>query len=142
MRLHLTIALSAFLLLLIGCDTGTTVTTAAPENGAAGGADPAQACELIAQVDFDAIVQGVDLTDPDSVREAYEEALAAADQLVEEAPDEIQADAAVVSGALTEYLASLDEADFDPTAADNEILTGPEVQEAMTNLRAFADTSC
>lgn len=92
---------------------------------------------------------GSEASTPEQVEEQFGEALIVADQLVEEAPDEIADQTAVVAAAFQELGEILERYDWDFVRFSEEgseeefaLLENPELEEASADVEAYASQVC
>lgn len=92
---------------------------------------------------------GTEASSPEQVEEQFGEALIVADQLVEEAPDEIADQTAVVAAAFQELGEILERYDWDfarfseeGTEEEFALLQNPELEEASADVEAYASQVC
>ena len=136
-----------------GDDTAGDAATGTSEAGSGdgdgtdfSGSDSGDFCDLARQYEKDFADTGEAATAADVERE-YKELTAALDNLVDEAPDEIKADAEVVNAAFQKFNAVLEKYDYDfakipPEEADELDLDGPEIESASNRVEAYFEKVC
>ena len=79
----------------------------------------------------------LDITDPESVENAFKEVVDLIDEAADSAPDEIEDDVKIVSDQFKEFFDQLEDADFDFTEIDQTALDNPEADAATERIDEF-----
>jgi hypothetical protein len=142
-------------ILVAGCSSGgssqtkgstlaTTATTATTSPGASG-ADSARFCELFRTYSDRLSGLNRSTSTPAQVRQFAQDLGPAIQQAVAVAPAEIKADATLVAGAATDYLAALQRAGYDLNKVPPEAAAkfqAPDVAAAFGRLQAYGANVC
>ena len=136
-----------------GDGTGGDTASGTSEEGTGGGDDTdfsgkgsGDFCDLAKQYEEDFADTGEAETAAD-VEKEYKELTAAIDKLVDEAPDEIKADAEVVNDAFQKFNSVLAKYDYDfskipPEEADDLQLDSPEIESASNRVESYFEKVC
>jgi hypothetical protein len=114
-------------------------------DNASGGDSDSEWCELARDVEAqDDLFSDVDFTDPEAMRAAFSEATEVLEEAADKAPDEISDDVNLSLDTFREYLAVLEEADYDilnidPTEFEQ---IGAEAEPAGQRISAYNERVC
>jgi len=79
----------------------------------------------------------VDITDPESVENAFGEVVDVLEEMADSAPDEIEDDVKILSDQFKAFFDQLEDADFDITQIDQTELDNPEADAASERIDEF-----
>ena len=134
---------------LAGCGGGDDSDDNAAPTTATGAAAPGSPdgdfCDLIATYSERLAVLGQPSATPERIREVAEDGASAIQEAVAAAPADIKGDVTVVAGAAEEYLAALQNADYDLSKLPPEatgVFTAPDVSAAASKLQVYAQNTC
>ena len=102
-------------------------------------------CKNLASYINENAVSEVDPTDPAAYKKAIETVTAQAEELLDEAPDEVHDSLQTLLDAQDTLITELEKVDFDYTKVPTEVLSSmstPEVEGAQEELQAYAADTC
>ena len=92
-------------------------------------------------MDSNTLFDDLDISDPDSIENTYEEAIDLMEDAADSAPDEIEADVETVIEGTKDLLEALRDADFDFATLDESVID-PETEAAATRITEYGEREC
>jgi hypothetical protein len=100
-------------------------------------------CELARDIDSDdTLFDSMDINDPDSVENAYQEFVNVFEDAADNAPDEIKADMEIVLERIKTAFEALKDADFNIVEVDQAVFEDPEADAASDRIDAYNEEVC
>ena len=116
--------------------TPKTATTRDDGGDADDGGETNEWCTLMEGAETPAF-DDLDITDPESVENAFREVVDLIDEAADSAPDEIEDDVRILSDQFKAFFDQLEDADFDFTQIDQTALDNPEADAASERIDEF-----
>ena len=113
--------------------------------GSDGGNSSADWCDLARDLESDtSAIDEMDVTDPDSVKAAFEDLADKVDEAADAAPDEIKDAVDSSKGAIDEMLAALEDADYNILDVDQEAFSqiGDDMDDASSQIDEYNEEEC
>lgn len=116
---------------------------AGDDGGAEGGGDGGgEWCDMARDIDSSTLFDDIDISDPDSVENAYEAAIELMEDAADSAPDEIEDDVETMIDGTKELVDALRDVDFDISAIDPSIVFDAEAEAAAERITEYGERVC
>jgi hypothetical protein len=107
-----------------------------------GGDGGGEWCDMARDIDSSTLFDDIDISDPDSVENAYEAAIELMEDAADSAPDEIEDDVETMIDGTKELVDALRDVDFDIAAIDPSIVFDAEAEAAAERITEYGERVC
>ena len=113
------------------------------DSGDEGDSNSSDWCDLSREMDSDtSLFDTMDINDPESVEDAYNQVIGAIEDAADETPDEIKDDVEIVLERIKTGFEALKDADFNLLEVDQAAFEDPEADAASDRIDAYNEREC